>query len=122
MKVISTFMHGIMDYLGGALLIAAPFVLGFANNGPAMWVPIALGGAMIGVALFTDYELSLVRSIPMSMHLTGDMAMGLLLAASPWLFQFSEVVWMPHVILGIAEIGGAMMTQTTPSRAMIGSH
>ena len=40
-------MHGVIDYVLGVLLILAPFALGFADNGPAQWVPITLGAAAI---------------------------------------------------------------------------
>src|SRR5262249_35864761 len=42
-------------------------------------------------------------------------ARGLLLAASPWIFGFAWEVWIPHVVLGLAEVGAAMFTQTRPS-------
>lgn len=55
----------------------------------------------------------------MSTHLTLDLLSGLLLAASPWLFGFSEFVYVPHLVLGVLEIGAALMTKTTayPQRA-----
>jgi hypothetical protein len=40
---------------------------------------------------------------------------GILLAASPWIFGFADTVYLPHLILGIAEIGAALMTQKNPS-------
>ena len=45
---------------------------------------------------------------------TLDLLSGLLLAASPWLFGFSEFVYVPHLVLGLLEIGAALMTKTTP--------
>ena len=52
----------------------------------------------------------------MPVHLGLDAAAGLLLAASPWLFGFAEFVYLPHLILGILEMGAALMTETTPAR------
>ena len=37
----------------------------------------------------TDYELCVMRVIPLPVHLEIDIAFGALLAASPWLFGFS---------------------------------
>ena len=34
MRIISTRTHAVIDYAFGLLLIAAPYVLGFANGGP----------------------------------------------------------------------------------------
>lgn len=116
MKVIPTRVHGILDYLVGALLIAAPWLFNFDRGGPETWVPVALGAGAILYSLVTDYELGLARVIPMKTHLALDMANGLLLAASPWLFGFDEYVWMPHLVLGLIEIGTAAMTQTRVER------
>jgi hypothetical protein len=114
MRFISTRYHGMMDYLAGIALIAAPFLFGFADGGAAMWVPIMIGVGMLGVSLFTDYELGIIRRIPMPVHLGTDALVGALLAASPWLFQFADQVWVPHVVLGIAEIMAAVTTETRP--------
>jgi hypothetical protein len=103
-----------LDYLLGALLIAAPWLFGFAAGGAETWVPVILGAGAIGYSLFTDYELGLVRKIPMGTHLGLDAGSGILLAASPWIFGFAELVYLPHLILGLVEIAAALTTQKTP--------
>ena len=110
MRIIPTRVHGMIDYGFGVLLIIAPFLLGFATGGAEQWVPTILGIAIIGMSLMTDYELSLARVIPMPMHLGIDVLGGVLLAASPWLFGFSGRIYLPHLILGLVEIGTALMT------------
>jgi hypothetical protein len=112
MRILSTRVHGIIDYAFGLLLIIAPYLFGFANGGAAQYLPQALGAAIIVMSLVTDYELSLARLIPMPAHLGVDMLGGVLLAASPWLFGFSDRVYWPHLILGVIEIGTAAMTET----------
>ena len=114
MRFIPTRAHGVIDYLTGALLVAAPYLLGFADSTAAQWVPQILGAALIGASLLTDYELGVVRVIPMPVHLVLDVAAGALLAASPWLFGFADRVWVPHVVLGLAEIGAGLTTRTVP--------
>ncbi len=114
MRFIPTRIHGMLDYGMGLLLIVSPWLFGFADGGAAQWVPIILGLGAILYSLFTDYELGLVRSIPMTGHLGLDAASGLLLAVSPWLFQFADTVYWPHLILGLLEIGAAVMTHTVP--------
>lgn len=104
-----------LDYLVGILLIAAPWLLDFARGGAETWVPVILGAGAIIYSLMTDYELGLSRSISMSTHLTLDLMSGILLAASPWLFGFHEYVYLPHLILGLLEIGASLMTVKTPS-------
>src|SRR3712207_3402821 len=114
LRFISTRTHGVLDYVVGALLIVVPYILGFADGTAAQWVPQFLGLVAIGGALLTDYELGAVRVIPMPVHLGIDIASGVLLALSPWLFGFSERVLWPHLLLGIMEIGVALTTRTVP--------
>ena len=120
MRFIPTRIHGMLDYAMGLLLIAAPWLFGFAAGGAETWVPVILGVSAIAYSLFTDYELGLVRRIGMGTHLGLDAGSGLLLAVSPWLFGFYELVWIPHVVLGLIELGSALTTQTRPSHHMRG--
>jgi hypothetical protein len=103
-----------MDYLVGALLVAAPWLFDFARGGAETWVPVVLGAGAILYSLFTDYELGMVRTIPMPTHLMLDLGSGVLLALSPWLFGFADYVWEPHLIVGLIEIGTALMTIRVP--------
>jgi hypothetical protein len=107
-----------VDYLMGLLLIVAPFLLGFATGGPAQWVPIILGVVMLASAIMTKYELGLMPMIPMPLHLTMDLISGILLLVSPWLFGFADTVYLPHVILGILEIGASLTTEKQPRNAV----
>jgi hypothetical protein len=115
MRVLSTRAHGIMDYLMGILLIVAPWLLDFARGGAETWVPVALGAGLILYSLFTDYEYSISKTIAMRTHLALDLVSGILLAASPWLFGFSEYVYLPHLILGIVEAVASLVTERVPA-------
>jgi hypothetical protein len=122
MRIIPSFIHGILDYLVGIILIAAPWLLDFNRGGIETWLPVALGMSAIVYSLMTDYELGAIRVIPLSVHLTLDLMSGILLAASPWLFGFADQVYMPHLIFGLLEIGAAAMTRTTPRIASSHAH
>lgn len=115
MRFINTRIHGIMDYAMGLLLIISPWLFGFADGGAAQWVPIVLGLGALVYSMITDYELGLLKIISMKVHLGIDLAAGIFLAASPWIFGFSEEVYLPHLILGILEVGASLMTQEHPS-------
>ncbi len=112
MRFVSTRVHGIIDYGTGLLLIVVPYLLGFADGTAAQWVPMLVGLAIIGMSLLTDYELSVAKLVPMPIHLGADVLAGILLAASPWLFGFSDRVFWPHLIVGALEIGAGLITQT----------
>lgn len=115
MRFIPTRIHGMLDYIIGLLLIAAPWLLGFAGGGAETWVPVILGAGVILYSLFTDYELGMVRKLSMPAHLTMDGLGGALLAVSPWLFGFAGYVWVPHLVVGLLEIGAALFTHKVPS-------
>ena len=121
MRIISTRMHGVLDYAVGALLIVAPYLLGFANGTAAQWVPQALGAMAIVYSLMTRYELGVVRVIPMPVHLGLDVASGILLLASPWIFGFAGTTYWPHVIVGAIEILTPLMTRTQPNYQLAGA-
>jgi hypothetical protein len=113
MKFIDRKTHGYLDYIVGLLLIAAPWLLDFYRGGAETWVPVILGAGVIIYSLFTDYELSASRQIPFGTHLTLDVLGGIFLAVSPWLFNFAEHVYLPHLIVGIMEIAVVSFTRRT---------
>jgi hypothetical protein len=114
MRFIPTRVHGMLDWLMGPLLIALPFLLKLDLGQPEGWLPLVLGIAMVLLTMFTDYEVGLVRRIPMGTHLAIDTMTGLLLAVSPWLFGFSDRIWQPYLVLGLIELGTALTTQLRP--------
>jgi hypothetical protein len=118
MNILSTRAHGVIDYLTGALLILAPYLFGFSTGGFEQWIPQLLGLAILGMSLITRYELSLAKIIPLPVHLGVDFAGGLLLAVSPWLFGFADVIWWPHLLIGLMEIVVAAITQRQPRAAV----
>jgi hypothetical protein len=111
-RFITTPIHGVADYVMGALLVSSPYLFGFATGGPEQWLPIVLGLAVLLQTVMTRYELGLVPVISIPVHLGLDSANGLLLAASPWLLGFAHQVCWPHVLLGLIEIGTAGCTET----------
>ena len=100
MRFISTRAHGALDYVLGALLIAAPWILDFNRGGAETWVPVTLG---------------MVHQISMPTHLGLDVAAGLFLLASPWLLDFNEYVRTPHVTVGVIAVLAGLVTQTVTS-------
>ncbi len=114
MRFLPTKIHGIVDYIVGLFLITVPWLFGFARNGMETWIFVAAGVAALIYSLLTDYEWGVSSIIPMKTHLTLDFLSGVLLAASPWLFGFSDYVYLPHVLLGAFEIIASLITQTVP--------
>jgi hypothetical protein len=121
MQIISRKTHGVLDYLVGAVLILSPKLFGFDFGGVESRLPMILGFAALIYSVFTNYELGLLKMLPFRAHLTLDVMSGLLLAVSPWLFQFADRVWVPHVLLGLVELGAVMMTRTSGSEHHTGA-
>ncbi len=114
-SLIPTRVHGILDYVVGLLLIAAPWLFGFSDNHAALMVPVVFGISTIVYSLITNYELAIVRVLPMSIHLWIDLLAGVVLATSPWLFHFSGRIIWPHTAAGLAEIVIVLMSSRVPS-------
>jgi len=113
--MISTRIHGILDYIVGIALIAAPWLLGFAHMGAETWVPVILGVGAIVYALMTDFEMGVVPVIPMGIHLGIDVIAGAFLAVSPWLLGYANIVWVPHLIVGLLLIVAGLLTERIPT-------
>jgi len=115
MRFLPTRIHGIIDWLEGALLVALPWLLSLDRGSPEGYIPMAIGAASLVVTFFTDHELGVVRRLPMVGHLWVDGLSGALLAASPWLFGFADRVYLPHLALGLAAIAASLVTRLHPS-------
>jgi hypothetical protein len=116
MHLIPTRIHAMLDYLVALLLIFAPWLFGFADNGPAQWVPVSLGIAIVIYSLLTDYDLGAVRTIPLAAHLGIDVLVGIFLTMSPWLFGFAGLISWPHVVFGLLAIVVATLTPSHTHR------
>ncbi len=120
-RFVPTGLHGVFDYIGGAGLLAAPFIFGFFQlGGVAVILPMALGAGLILYSLLTNYERGIpgLRCIPMPVHLILDLLAAALLATSPFLFGFSTqapTVWLPHVVAGVGVILLVAVSQTSPT-------
>jgi hypothetical protein len=83
------FLHGLAEYIGGALFIALPLLLNY-ESGAAKAASIVIGVLMIAVAASTDWGLSLNNQIPKPAHFALDWILAAVLIASPFLFGFSN--------------------------------
>lgn len=115
-QVIPTRVHGILDYVVGAFIIAAPWAFGFTRSEAAKWTTLSAGSSALLYSMCTNYEMGAFKLLSMNAHLIMDILSGLLLIASPWLFGFADEVWLPHVIIGAVEVITALMTQTSTRR------
>src|SRR5437762_11310148 len=117
-RFVPTWLHGYFDYIGGIVLIAAPFIFGFFSmGGIAVILPIVLGIGLILYSLLTDYERGIpgLKFIPMPVHLILDFVAAAFLVAAPFLFGFANQglnVWLPFVVAGVGVILLVLVSQT----------
>ena len=108
--MIPTRIHGFFDYLMGLALIVVPYMVS-DTRGIEMWLPMGVGVLVLLQSLITDYECSVANLLPVRGHLAMDATVGGLLAISPWLLNFDERVFWPHVIVGVGLLASAVMTE-----------
>jgi hypothetical protein len=111
MRFISRKFHAVLDYMSGALLIASPWLFNFDEINDAKWVAIVVGAMILVMSFLTDYEGGGAKTLSMRTHLTMDVLAGLFLAASPWIFGFNDQVYLPHLIIGLMEMGAGLFTE-----------
>jgi hypothetical protein len=107
---VPAFVHGVIEYLAGALFIAAPFLFAFDDD-TATAVSIVAGVLILVVTASTALPTGLIKSIPVHAHAVIDLALAAVLIASPFLFGFSDdgtataffiVLGVVHLLLTIA--------------------
>jgi hypothetical protein len=109
---ISPTLHGTLDYVLGAVLVLAPFVLGFESD-TATTVSVVAGIAELIVAMTTDWSRGIVKLIPPAVHGMIDAVFVLALILVPFVFGFSgddDTATAFFVILGV---GGVLLVLAT---------
>jgi hypothetical protein len=102
---ISRFVHGVIEYAAGVLLIAAPFLFDF-KDGAATAVSIIAGVVAFVIAASTEGASSMIDSIPISVHVLLDFVFAAVLLASPFLFTFTDesAPTAFFIVLGVAHL------------------
>ena len=116
MNLISTRTHTIIGLIVGAALLVAPWLFGFSENNDATVSAVVVGIVVLLSELITTSPYSLVKLVSMKTHVILDVGVGLFLALSPWLLDFMNNdkpnQWLPHLLVGLAIIGYALLTDT----------
>jgi hypothetical protein len=102
---IPAFVHGLLEYGAGALLIAAPFLFAFDSD-TATAVSIIAGVVVLIVTASTAMSTGLIRSIPVQAHVVIDYILAILLIASPFLFGFDDdgTATAFFIVLGVVHL------------------
>ncbi|MCU0494591.1 MAG: hypothetical protein MUD01_23645 [Chloroflexaceae bacterium] len=110
MQIISTKVHGVLDYVAGLGLILLPFLLGWPGNLTTLMIVVA--AAVLISSLITRYELSVAKILPMRAHLILDGLAGIvLIGAAFWFRDLGTGVFTILLLLGLFELGAALLTE-----------
>jgi hypothetical protein len=123
MRFIPTRVHGAIDHVVGPALVIAPTLLRLRRTSPEGLTARAVGGVESIYSNLTDYELSTKNVVPMKVHLALDVVGGATLALVPMLTGARErgkKHWLPHLAIGVMEVGMAALTQTERPQAKDG--
>lgn len=113
MKRLSTKTHGKIDYIIGLILVSSPWIFDYAASYQYyIWIPFALGSFIILYSMLTDYEHGFSPVIGVKVNLVLDFLCGAFLAASPWIFNFHEILYLPHVVLGGLLVLNALLSRS----------
>jgi VIT1/CCC1 family predicted Fe2+/Mn2+ transporter len=114
---VSAFLHGVVEYAAGALLIAAPFLFGFDSEA-ATAVSIVVGVAVLVVTASSDLPTGLTKTLPVPIHAVLDLITAGFLIAAPFLFGFSDetapTAFM--IVLGVVHLLLTIATRFLPPR------
>jgi hypothetical protein len=115
MRVLSTKIHGIMDYLMVVLLAVSPWIFGFTEHPAAKFASPTFAAGVLVLALCTKFELGLIKIVSMKFHLIFDVFLGLALVITPWALAFAKYVYIPYVVMGLVQMFVAVVTKKVPA-------
>lgn len=107
---VPSFVHGLVEYAAGILLIAAPFLFAFDDD-TATAAAIVAGVLVLIIAASTAMTTGLIKSIPVQAHVILDYVLAIALIAAPFVLGFSGdgtataffiVLGVLHLLLTIA--------------------
>ena len=116
-------LHGILEYVLGALLIAAPFLFTFSDVGSATALSIVAGVFVLLSGASTDgFRTSLVKVIPLGAHIVLDYLLGALFIAAPFLFGVSDesAPTALFLVLGVLALLLTVATRWRPAETRMG--
>jgi hypothetical protein len=112
-KFISPSLHGILDYLVDITLIGVPVFFNFMEiSNSAFWVSVGIGLSNFLYSLFTKYSRSVVKIIPLKMHLLFDFIVGLILLTSGFVLPIEGFVQLYFLTMGAGIILATAFTNT----------
>lgn len=114
-------VHAMLEPVVALVFILGPFVLDF-DDSTARILSIVIGAVILVVGMTTRWRLSLIKLIPLWMHFAGDVLIGVVCIAAPFVAGFSEetAATVFFIVLGAGELGAAFATAWRPPDELAG--
>ncbi len=113
--MVSLKTHNILDYVAGVMLLLSPFLFGFGDVTVARNVFMMSGFFLVLYSLFTNYDYAVLRVIPLGVHMSMDVLLGVFLMIAPWVLNYRVFLTSGqeylHYILGVGVIGLVGLTR-----------
>jgi fatty acid desaturase len=104
-------VYGLLQYVLGAFLVAAPFLFSYAS-GAAKATSIVAGLVVLTLAATSDSPTGLSKVVPLAASLVFDLALVALFVAAPFLFGFSDES-SPTAVFIVAGVALLLLTIAT---------
>src|SRR3954453_8361749 len=104
-------VHGTLDYLLAAALIAVPLAVHFHDD--TATVLMRVGGAATLLAIGTDWSTGIIRILPPVVHGVADIAATIVLIIAPFVLGFTDntVATVRYVVIGAGGLGATLPTR-----------
>jgi hypothetical protein len=109
---ISPALHGTLDYLLAATLIAGPLVLHFHSDTAKVFV-LVVGGAASLLAVGTAWSRGIVRVLPPVLHGFADIGATIALIAAPFVLGYSDhgIATAFSLVVGAGGLAATLLTR-----------
>jgi hypothetical protein len=109
---ISPRLHGTLDYLLAAALIALPLAVDFHDD-TATVLMLVLGGAATVLAIGTNWSTGIIRVLPPVLHGVADIVATIVLIIAPFVLGFSDetTATVLYVAIGAGGLVATLLTR-----------
>jgi len=97
-------IHGVLNYFLAAALVISPLMFPYDDSMAANLSLTVAGLASLCLALVSNYELGVIKSIRYKDNLLMNAILGSLLMLTPFIFGFSEFGISQHLAFGCLQI------------------
>jgi hypothetical protein len=100
-NIVSTTFYGYFNYVLALVTMASPWLFNFWHvGGAALFPPLIFGWFQLIMAIFSVNKAGFMKIFPNQFHMVLDVFAGFVILVSPFLYNFADQVWVPHVIIG----------------------